>query len=79
MLVVPNPALDKIRVDVPPIPSSGHLQILGLDGAILHRLQVAANNQDRIEIDVKEFNRGLVLVQFISEENHSFTKKLMLY
>ncbi|NND32512.1 MAG: cadherin [Saprospiraceae bacterium] len=79
MLVLPNPALDKIRVGLPVMQEAGHLQIVGLDGAILHRIAVSPGDEDAIEIDVKEFRRGLVLVQFIGEGNISFTKKLMLY
>jgi hypothetical protein len=79
MLVLPNPAINKVTIQIPNLKEAGYVQIVGLDGTILHRMEVKAENNDPLEIDVKDLSRGLVVVQFIGENKKRFAKKLMLY
>ena len=79
LLVVPNPAIDRISVQVPGTNEGGTLQLISLDGKILLTQPIAANNSDPVDLSLKDYHRGLILVQFVGIRGTTHTRKLMLY
>ncbi len=80
LLIIPNPARELIQIRIPQKFEHGTLVITSLNGTLLHQQPVSARQvaDADLEVDVTRFDRGLMLVQFNSDDA-VFTKKLMLY
>jgi hypothetical protein len=80
LLIIPNPARELIQIRIPQKFEHGTLVITSLNGTLLHQQPVSAHQvaDADLEVDVTRFDRGLMLVQFNSDDA-VFTKKLMLY
>jgi hypothetical protein len=79
LLVLPNPAIDRISVQIPGGNEGGTLHLIDLDGKILFTQPVSAINNDPVELSVKDYQRGLILIQFVGKLGKTHTRKLMLY
>ncbi|MDH3649019.1 MAG: PQQ-dependent sugar dehydrogenase [Saprospiraceae bacterium] len=80
LLIIPNPARDLIQIRIPQKFEQGNLVITNLSGALLHSQAIVSSEMSStgLEVDVTTFDRGVVLVQF-SSQDAIFTQKLMLY
>ncbi|MEI6684158.1 MAG: T9SS type A sorting domain-containing protein [Bacteroidota bacterium] len=70
IVVMPNPATDKVTITIASPPSTGTLTLTGMDGRILHSETVTSpgRKSKSLQIDVSSFPKGLYLLKLQADK-----------
>ncbi|MCB0667203.1 MAG: PQQ-dependent sugar dehydrogenase [Saprospiraceae bacterium] len=77
--LMPNPAQDKITAYFSGLNDYGIIQIVALNGSILKQVSLENMENNSVEIDVSDLDRGLLLLQYLDGGQQKVVRKLMLY
>lgn len=77
MPLFPNPATDKLTVEIPNIMEGTTIELLNLQGQTRFRINHPKNTK-RAQIDVSKLPRGIYFVRLTSGNRHVTTEKLVL-
>jgi hypothetical protein len=71
--IYPNPVSSEMTVQFDEANQSGTIQVLSIEGKEL--LKQSFSNQNQVQLNLSEYNSGMYLIQFYSEENKEMLTK----
>lgn len=77
--IMPNPAKNKIRAFFSGLNGRGTVQVVSLNGTVLKQMDLENIQNNAVEIDVSDLERGLMLLRYLENGQQIIVKKLMLY
>ena len=72
----PNPAMDKVFIDLPTSPSAYEIKLMDISGKLLKQMDASAS-ATTIEIEVNDLSQGIYLVE-LKNRTSSHTQKLII-
>jgi hypothetical protein len=74
--IYPNPVRSEMTVQFDEANQSGTIQVMSIEGKEL--LKQSFSNQNQVQLNLSEYNAGMYLIQFYSEENRKILTKRII-